>query len=296
MTTRERQRWRVVPISCALWGLAACGGGLPSGMGTPRPAPVPVPVPPPAVPITTEWRPRYADAPVAYRVRLEVRLARDSSGRRDEAPMTTSGRVAVRWPGNAPGRIEGRVSELTVSGSDRVVDSASTAARRAVSFDGVADSLTTRLSVVPPLANECDAPETTALSLAREVVVRWPSGGLLPGSMWRDSSATFSCRGGVPITTRVRARALVKGTSEPDQLDVVRTTELELSGDLKQAWRAVRLRGRGTGETHIIVSRQTGQIVRVDGITTTEVIVTDPTRGGEQKITQRVTVRAEREP
>jgi hypothetical protein len=150
--------------------------------------------------------------------------------------------------------------------------------------------------VVPPLANECDAPDVSALSLAREVVLRWPTGAIAQGATWSDSTATFACRGGVPITTRLRTRVVVRTAADPDQLDVVRSTELELSGELKQPWRAVRLRGRGTGESHVLVSRTSGQIVRVDGTTTTELVVTDPTRGGEQKVTQKVTVTAEREP
>lgn len=266
-------------------------------MGTPRPTTAPLPAPtPPSTPVTTEWRPRYATTPASYRVRLDVTLQRDSAGRRDEVPVTTSGRVSLRWPAGTVGRVEGRVSELLVAGSDRVVDPAATPAPRTVAFAGTVDSLAIRLAVVPALANECDAPDVTALSLVREIVVRWPTGAVVPGATWSDSTATFTCRGGVPITTRARTRVVVRAASDPDQLDVVRSTELELSGELKQPWRAVRLRGRGTGESHVLVSRTSGQIVRVDGATTTELVVTDPTRGGEQKVTQKVTVKAERDP
>jgi hypothetical protein len=297
MTTRVQRVWRVVRCAALLSVVSACGGTLPSGMGTPRPAPTPASATPPTSPSTpAEWRPNFSTTPATYRVRLEVGLLRDSAGRREEAPVTTTGRVMMRWPGGGAGRVEGRVSELTVTGSDRIIDPTSASAPRAVAFAGTVDSGAARLAVIPALVNECDAPEVTALSLAREVVLRWPSGGVVPGSTWRDSVATFSCRGGVPITTRVRTRFMVRTTSDLDVLDVVRSSELELLGELKQPWRAVRLRGRGTGEHHVLVSRTSGQIVRVDGTTSTELLVTDPTRGGEQKVTQKVTVMVEREP
>jgi hypothetical protein len=297
MTSRVQRVWRVARCAALLSVVSACGGTLPSGMGTPRPVPTPAPAaPPPSTPTPAEWRPTFSTTPATFRVRLEVGLLRDSAGRREEAPVTTTGRVMVRWPGGGAGRVEGRVLELTVTGSDRIIDPTLSATTRVVAFAGTVDSGAARLAVVPALVNECDAPEVTALSLAREVVLRWPSGAVVPGSTWRDSVATFSCRGGVPITTRVRTRVMVRATSDLDVLDVVRSSELELLGELKQPWRAVRLRGRGTGEHHVLVSRTSGQIVRVDGTTTTELVVTDPTRGGEQKVTQKVTVMAEREP
>jgi hypothetical protein len=88
----------------------------------------------------------------------------------------------------------------------------------------------------------------------------------------------------------------VREGPDPDQLDVVRSSEVELSGELKQAFRSVRLRGRGTGESRFLVSRRTGMVATLDGTTTVELVVTDASRGGEQRVIQTTVVRAEREP
>jgi hypothetical protein len=264
-------------------------------MGVPRPAPVPENAGPPSVPVLSVWRPSFPATPSRYRVRVETRLARDSAGRKEEAPLTTSGQVEMTWPGGRGGRVEGRVSAFLLSGSERVLDPAVRPAARTVAFEGTVDSLTLRLSVVPALSNECDAPETAALAMARELFVRWPA-SLAVGTAWRDSSATFSCRGGLPIVTRVRARFVVREATDPDLLDVVRSSEVELSGELKQAFRAVRLRGRGTGESHFLVSRRTGMVVTLDGTSSVELVVTDASRGGELRVMQTTVVHAEREP
>ncbi|MCU0634100.1 MAG: hypothetical protein MUE41_04425, partial [Gemmatimonadaceae bacterium] len=78
-----------------LGGVVACQGGVQSGVRPPVVTP-PAPTPPRAAPIA--WRARYDATPTSYRVRVETRLARDSAGQREEAPVTTTARVTLSWP------------------------------------------------------------------------------------------------------------------------------------------------------------------------------------------------------
>jgi hypothetical protein len=285
---RRASLWRLLVLT-------GCSGGMQSGVRTPAPAPAPAA--PPPVAVVSTWRPAYPTTPVAYRVQVDTRLARDSAGSREDAPVQTTARVAIAWPSVSGGarRVQGRVSEFVIGGSDRIADPAVRAAPLVATFEGSVDSVAVRVSLVPALANECDAPQTAALALARELLVRWPA-ALTIGQTWRDSSVTFVCRGGVPMTSRVRARYEVRGGADSSALDVVRVAEVDLSGEVRQPFRAVRVRGRGTGEHHFFLDRASGMLSRVEGSSTTELSVIDAARGGEQRVRQTATFRAQREP
>jgi hypothetical protein len=260
-------------------------------------APVPPPVVPVAVPTAAAvaWRSSYPAVPQQYDVRVETGLERDSAGTREAVPVVTTARVAFTWPGvggMSLRRVRGQVSDLVVRGSDRVSDPAARPTPVRTAFEATLDSAGVRIALVPALVNECDAPATAAVPLVRELLVRWPS-VVEPGMTWRDSVLTFACRGGVPMTTRTRSRYEVVVGADSAVVVVRRTSELEVTGELRQPWRSVRLVGRGTGGAEWVVVRATGAFRSVRGTSDVVLEVSDAARAGAgsaQRVRQRTTL------
>jgi hypothetical protein len=163
-----------------------------------------------------------------------------------------------------------------------------------VPFEAVVEGSTARVSPTPPLANECDQPETAATALARELLVRLP-GALAAGSAWTDTTRVFVCRGGVPVTVHTIASNRVLALDDsPDgpstRLRLVRDLTIRAEGEQASAWRRMTLNGRGQGRQELIIAVPAGvlQELRSDSDTVFEVRDSARPHDGQQRVTQRV--------
>jgi len=259
---------------------------------------------------------------VRYDVVNTAQVERDSAGQPNREQVTTRARVAFAMEriGTARAgtaldlRSTGRVDGFVITSSDRITGSRSSAlpgvtevpsrpvAPLTVPFDATLDGLTARVTPRPALANECDQPEMSALSLVRELLVRLPP-ELEVGQVWSDTSRTFLCRGGVPITVQhvatATVRELASGPSGPfTRVIIDRVIASRMEGALTTSWRSVGLTGRGSGTQRLVVDATQGTLVELTSESTTELQVHDSVRRdeGQQTITQRVAMTARRVP
>jgi hypothetical protein len=201
-----------------------------------------------------------------------ARVERDSAGRKESAELRTRAFVTFSVTRDSlQVRGAGVVDSFTVNGLEQVGGKASAPmSPMTVPFEFSIDSGQVRVSVRPALANLCDAPETGATNLVREMLVRLPR-QLDAGATWTDSSSSFVCRAGVPITIRTRSSYVVDRVEPRDQsLDVfiTRTMQIALDGASTVAWRARSVRGTGTGTQSIRIDGTSGALVELNGQST----------------------------
>lgn len=277
VSTRQLTMRRMMTTMVMLCGVAstACAsrGGTPTSAGTvsePPPVVVPVPVPPPARPAapTRVTIPRRVQEQ-RYRVESVARLERDSSGLKEQAELRTTARILFGIERDAlRARGTGVVDSFLVRGLENTSRNASAPMQpMTVPFEFSMDSMQVRVAVRPALTNECDAPETGATGLVRDLLVPVPQ-DVSVGSTWSDSSASFMCRAGVPIVMRVRSRYTVDRIELRDdrvELHITRTMESALEGSSTVAWRARSVRGNGSGTYQIRIDGQTGALLELTG-------------------------------
>lgn len=313
-------------VACATIAASACAPGV-----TPLPpspsAPVPEVAPPVVVRATRAMLPATHDT-AHYDVESRTTLTRDSAGvplreevrlsaqvafalQRLTAPGAVGADVATRTPRSLRGT--GRVDGFLISATDRV-ERAGGAARpgmasvapnpsipMTVPFDAMLDGLSARVVPRPPLANECDRREMTAVALARELFVRMPA-ELVVGGQWTDTARVFMCRGGVPVTVQSYAvstmQSLDDGPLGASTVAVItRTLTTRVEGSLATAWRTVGITGQGTGTQRITVDVTTGMLQQLRGTSDLTLDVRDSARpdGGRQSVLQHVELTADRQ-
>lgn len=310
---RLRVLWRVIPVL----GSAACGPAL---------APMPSAAPPsPAV------VPPAAAAPTVARIALPLRLNsttwRVASTTRLKAAgggvtgdeQRLDARALVSWSltRTAQGalRATGQVDSFTVASTldsagsrpngggkaTTKAPSGATAASLSASLgsmllvEATIDSAMARVSVRPPLANECDRPEASAAALARELLVRIPD-GVARGESWRDSSAALVCRSGVPITVYTTTVSTLE-TLNDERVVIARQITTRLDGKGGSAFRALELSGSGTGTQRVEVRVSDGSVSKLEGTSTLTLQLretTPPAPPRSSQLTQRVDIKAER--
>ena len=162
-------------------------------------------------------------------------------------------------------------------------------------IDAVIDSTTLRVVSRPPLANECDRPEVSAMQLARELLVRIPD-GVAEGDQWRDSTVTLVCRNGVPLTVYTITRSTLAKLSR-ETLVLNREVSTKLEGKGGTAFRAFELVGTGSGSQRIEIAALTGILEHLQGTSTLTMQVMEripPGSPRSQQVLQTVEIRAER--
>jgi hypothetical protein len=329
-------RWRVIPGVAGgprTWRLTVrgralllvlFGGCAPAITPLPPAAPPPVPVVRPPAPIASAAvRVTLAlhHDPVRYTVRSRTQVTVDSVGTPLVEEVNTSAFVTFTLtrvgdptsPVPLGVRGTGRVERYVLTSTGRLATarplpvtgappgtpgSDSPSLPLTVPFEALVDGTTARVSVTPPLPNECDHPDTGATALARELLVRLP-GALATGSAWTDTARVFVCRGGVPTTVEtIAANRVTAFDPSPEgpatRVHVVRTLSIRVSGEQRSAWRRITLSGRGTGEQHVVVSVPAGvvQELRSDTRTALDIYDSARPRDGQQRVTQRVDYRA----
>ncbi len=307
--------------------LSACTRGVtPLPAPTPMPPPVVTPAPAPA-PVVSRVSIATRHDTARYDVTSTARIVRDSGGRPVEEEIITRAQVAFALertgsarPGTARDlRSTGRVDGFTISASERVTGARSSAMQGAaqgamlgstagglsrapltVPFDASLNGLNARVAPRPSLVNECDRQEMSAASLVRELLLRLPP-VLEVGATWSDTSRVFLCRGGVPVTAQTVATAHVRSlsaTAGGTQAVVERDLVIRIEGELATAWRTVAMSGRGTGRQRFVIDAERGRVDSLRSESETRIDVRDSVRpdAGEQSLTQRVVLVAERRP
>ena len=236
---------------------------------------------------------------------LKVTGAAMPTGVLDEQRIDTRALVSMSFARTATGALRGsgQVDSFTVRSS--IAESAKQLAASAgaavaakpsvLLIDALMDSTRLRVVTRPPLANECDRPEVSAMQLARELLVRIPD-GVVEGDQWRDSTVTLVCRGGVPLTVYTITRSTLDKLSR-ETLVVKREIRTTLEGKGGTAFRAFELVGTGTGSQRIEIAASSGILEKLQGTSTLTMQVVEripPGTPRSQLVLQRVELRAER--
>ena len=277
------------------------------------PPPVVVAPPPPvaepvvvAVPEISRWTIPSTFASTRYVTEVSATLARDSVGHTMQEHVETRALIALQGRRDSLGglRANGQVDSFTVRGLERALsasnqgDNATATALPlvavsplAIAFDAVIDEHNVRVTTRPPLANECDRAESGATNIVRELLIRIPK-TMTVGAKWRDSTASFMCRLGVPITSRTRAEYFVdrmEKVQNRTELIVRRTTDTQLDGNVKSTWRSLSITGTGHTTQNIRIDATTGIIQSVEGDGMLTVRLNDSARrdgSGNQELRQ----------
>ncbi|QJR36861.1 hypothetical protein [Gemmatimonas groenlandica] len=276
---------------------------------TPSPTPSPVVVAPtPAAPVASNrvllprTQPR-TNWTVSAVTRLKVSGAAMPQGVSDEQRIDTRALVSMSFDRSVTGALRGsgQVDSFTVRSSiaESARQLAATAAAPArpslLLIDALIDSTNLRIVTRPPLANECDRPEVSAMQLARELLVRIPD-GVVEGDQWRDSTVTLVCRNGVPLTVYTSTRSTLAKLSR-ETLVVNREINTTLGGKGGTAFRAFELVGTGTGSQRVEIAAATGILEKLQGTSTLTMQVVEripPGTPRSQQVVQRLEIRAER--
>lgn len=288
------------------WPIAVTWFAL-TGAGCARPAvtpPAPVVEAPPVIPPLVVEPTRIAIATgvrdARYDVQTIARVARDSAGRSTEQRIESRALVTVSFQRTATGdfRGSGRIDSFTVRGPALAFDAATKTATpvpvglERMLFDAVLDTQSLRVVARPVLANECDRPETGAMALAREVLLRIPSSALA-GDRWTDSTISIVCRTGVPIAVRLRSDYTVDRIDERANTVLLRRAlTMRMDGKLVSTWRSLDVTGTGTGTQRVTVDATRGAVLSIDGTSTVTLQMTDRNRSNAPR-TQRVVQQVE---
>jgi hypothetical protein len=236
--------------------------------------------------------------------RLKVSGTAMPAGVSDEQRIDTRALVSMSFDRMVTGALRGsgQVDSFTVRSSiaeipTPLVGTAATAIRpsSSVYIDALIDSTALRVVSRPPLANECDRPEVSAMQLARELLVRIPD-GVVEGSQWRDSTIALVCRNGVPLTVYTATRSTLTKMSR-ETLMVTRDVRTTLEGKGGSAFRAFEVVGTGSGSQRIEIAALTGVLEKLHGTSTLTVQVVEripPGTPRSQQVLQTVEIRAER--
>lgn len=296
----HRHRWFYRPVMplprfslLLLVATAGCAARATTGTGTSKPdtavAPPPEPLPPPPE-VPAVIRVPNVTPEVRYVVSSTAEIQRDSSGQISSLQLETAATVRLALERDSVStRGSGVVNAFQVTGYEQLGAKARSMYPEplTVPFDLLFDSLQARVSVRPPLANECDQPETGATALVRELVVHLPR-EVRAGQTWNESRVSFVCRAGVPMTLRTTNNFRVDNIEMRGATPVVhltRTTETSMEGSSAGPWRSVSVRGSGTGAQAIRVHGGTGAVLEIDGRNTLVLQVRD------EKVTQSTQLR-----
>jgi hypothetical protein len=293
--------------------LLACAPATSPSTAAPTPSAVAPSLPPPTpvastrVPLPRVQLPRVLPKShwtIGAVTRLTVSGAALPAGVSNEQRIDTRALVSMSFDRRGTGALRGsgQVDSFTVRSSiaETTSQPAATSAAPVTSsgllIDALIDSTTLRIVTRPPLVNECDRPEVSAMQLARELLVRIPD-GVSEGDQWRDSTVTSVCRNGVPLTVYTITRSTLDQLSR-DVLVVKRESSTRLKGMGGTAFRAFEVVGTGSGSQRIEIAALTGIVEKLQGTSTLTMQLVEripPGTPRSQLLLQRVEIQAERQ-
>lgn len=242
-----------------------------------------------------------------WRVGMESRV--ESRGLAASVQQRVSGVVRWELSRTRAGALRGRgaIDSFSVQSSLDSVAIARDARSSIVSpllVDLVMDSTTVRVTPRPVLSNECDRMETLAASLAREVLIRIPD-EVTVGSVWRDSTVSFVCRDGVPMTVTTVTRSRLTDHSTR-RVIIERSGILRIAGSGGTAARGMEIEGEGTTTDRVELDPMRGTMDRLRGERTLTLRIRPQVTSGRPRVvvanppthsvvvTQRVTTTVDR--
>jgi hypothetical protein len=266
--------------------LVGCGGGI-----TPLPAPVPATTPAPSASAVTSPRATRVALPASipsttWRVEQVARLL--LAGERTE--QTVSSRAVVSWAferqphGGLRG--SGQVDSFTVTTSFEAPSASTTMPPGLLLLDATLDSTVVRVTSRPPLVNECDRPESGAILLARELLVRVPDGARA-GDRWQDSSVSLVCRSGVPVTVYTTVANTLERLDD-QRIVVTRDIVSRLEGKGGSPFRGLEVTGTGSGAQRAEIGAVRGTLELLEGTHTLTLQTTERMPGTPPRTQQVV--------
>ncbi len=299
--------WRLVGLCACIAGFVqACAPAV----STPAPAPNPVVIAPTPTPAVTGSRvllpsvqPR-SNWTISAVTQLNVSGDAMPAGVPDEQRIDTRAFVSMSFERAVTGALRGSGQVDSFSVRSNLIESARPTAPSSVAspkptlllIDALIDSTSLRVVTRPPLANECDRSEVSAMQLARELLVRLPD-GVAVGDQWRDSTVTLVCRNGIPLTVYTTTRSTLDKRSR-ETLMVTRNISTKVEGKGGTAFRAFELVGSGSGSQRLEIAASSGILERLQGTSTLTMQVVEripPGTPRSQQVLQRVEIRAERQ-
>lgn len=237
---------------------------------------------------------------IASVTRLSVTGAAMPAGVSNEQRIDTQAHISMTLNRAQSGALRGsgHVDSFTVRSSftDRTTSAATTSPVSLLLIDALLDSTTLRIVARPPLVNECDRPEVSAMQLAGALLVRIPD-GVAKGDQWRDSAVTLACRNGVPLIVYTTTRSTLEQHSR-ESLVIKREINITLEGKGGTAFRAFDLVGSGSGSQRLEVAAVSGILEKLQGTSTFRLKVMEripPGTPRSQLVLQQVNIRAERQ-
>ena len=110
------------------------------------------------------------------------------------------------------------------------------------------------------IPSSCDSMEDAARAIARDIHIRIPPGAVI-GHRWTDSTTALVCRGGIPMTATTTSTFELQNTqsrSDSAIVQIVRRSNLALSGSGLQGSRRITVAGDGTSEAVFTYDLRTG--------------------------------------
>lgn len=286
--------WRTV--ACLITACAALGCASAAPIATPTPS-SPVETTP-VVAATPRLRVRLPLAqPISRWAISSITQFTDTdpkppAARPSPERITTSAVVSLEFNRGVTGALRGagQIDSFTIRSSN-----AEQAPPLMVLIDAIMDSSTLRVVSRPPLVNECDRPEASAMQLARELLVRIPD-GVSVGEEWRDSTVSLVCRSGIPLTVTSVTRSTLREITR-ERLVVTREIRTTIDGKGGTAFRGFALAGTGSGSQRLELLATSGVVDRLQGSSTLMLQLSERIPPGAptvQRLRQQVELRAER--
>lgn len=282
---------------CAPGLVPSTGGGVGNGADRAPAAAPEAPVASPAAPVVPRTLSLATMVPAErYVVQVTAEILWDSAGHRESGLVSASANVLleiereaklIRGTGvvdsfvvstglptggraNSAGGGSGGDSfrDSTGAGStDRSTQGNTESEALSTPIEFLVDTAQLRVAARPPFPNECENPGAAATYFVRDFLFRLPM-ELSVGMRWSDSTISFACRDGIPVTTRVASSYVVERITlengRPVAL-ITRTTTTSVEGASMMSWRTRRVHGTGTGNQLFTIDGTTGALIGLNG-------------------------------
>jgi hypothetical protein len=151
----------------------------------------------------------------------------------------------------------------------------------------------TQFEATPDTA--CAAPDAALLALARDFLLPLPI-SLAPGSEWRDTVTTTTCRAGIPVTTESIHSYRVVGSVARDSIQALRVTResaITVQGQGFPREQTVTVAGTGQGSGELFLDAAAGRYLGGAVESRVELTVTNgvQTKRFLQRATQQISPR-----
>lgn len=242
------------------------------------------PVASPAAPVVPRTLSLASTVPAErYVVQVTAEIRWDSAGHRESGLVGASANVLLEIEREAKlirgtGVVDsfvvstglptgGRASSVGGGSTDRSTQDNTESEALSTPIEFLVDTAQLRVAARPPFPNECENPGAAATYFVRDFLFRLPM-ELSVGMRWGDSTVSFACRDGIPVTTRAASNYAVERITLENGRPVAlirRATTTSVEGASMMSWRTRRVRGTGTGSQLFTIDGTTGALIELNG-------------------------------